>query len=431
MRLPLAVGLGVAFSFSTAAAPAEDAIWRPVIAQTPARPASNPGNMIGDIGVALGRPVPLSGPTIAKTPDPVLAVSAHVDPADGGATIVRAQAPDVPPSGTALPPPPPGSAPVIIGDPASGPIVPPPPGDSFWGKCKHFLGVDAGPVLGCGGRSLFQSDHAFDTFISPVSNPFLFEDPRALTEVRPIFIYQSAPSKNWVFKGGSSEFFGLQARVALTERWSIVMNKLGGVSLQPNGNDFAGEFGDHTGFAEIDIGPKYTFLRDDRTGTIGAAGLTFQIPAGSKNVFQDTGSLSLAPYISMAQAFGHSQYGNFNAMGAFAYSFATDDKRSEYLNTSLHLDYDVANLHRIYPLVELNWYHYTRSGKARNLGFEGEDLVNFGSRGVSGHDFLSMAVGARFKLSEAWQFGIATEWPITGRKDITDFRLTIDTIIRY
>ena len=45
----------------------------------------------------------------------------------------------------------------------------------------------------------------------------------------------------------------------------------------------------------------------------------------------------------------------------------------------MHLDFDVANLHRIYPLVELNWYHYNRSGKARDLNFEGADLVNFGS----------------------------------------------------
>jgi hypothetical protein len=67
----------------------------------------------------------------------------------------------------------------------------------------------------------------------------------------------------------------------------------------------------------------------------------------------------------------------------------------------------------------------------RNLGFEGEDLVNFGSTHVSAHNFADLAIGARFKCSECVQLGVATEWPITGTKDITDFRLTLDMIFRY
>jgi len=431
MRLPWTVSLGVVIFLPAAMARAQETDWRPVIAQTPVPPPTNSGNSAGNSGVTLCRPVPLGGAPIAQTPDSITPVSARIEPPADPGTVVRAQAPDVPPSGSALPPPPPGSAPVIIGDPGSGPGLPPPPGDSWWGRTKHTLGVDGGPLTGCGGLSPFQSDHAFDTFISPVTNPFNFLDPRALTEVRPIFFWQTSPSKDWVFRGGNSEFFGLQASVAFTERWSFVMNKLGWVALQPNGNDLAGEFGDHTGFAEIDLGPQYTFYRDERTGTLGALGLTFQIPTGSSKVFQDTGSLSLVPYITMGQSFCHSQYGSFNALGHFGYAFATDNKRSQYLNTSLHLDYDVLNLHRIYPLIELNWFCYTQSGNVRSLGFEGEDLVNFGSTHVSAHNFADLAIGARFKCSEAWQFGVATEWPITGTKDITDFRLTLDMIFRY
>src|SRR5207249_2615329 len=108
-------------------------------------------------------------------------------------------------------------------------------------------------------------------------------------------------------------------------------------------------------------------------------GLTFQIPAGSSGVFQDTGNLSVMPYVTMGQSFGHSQYGSFNALGNFGYSFSADNKRSEYFSTNLHLDYDVHNLHRIYPLIELNWRYYTQSGKERDLTFEGGDLINFGS----------------------------------------------------
>ena len=42
-------------------------------------------------------------------------------------------------------------------------------------------------------RGLFKSDCAFDNFVSPVTNPFLFEDPRSLTELRTTFIYQRIP----------------------------------------------------------------------------------------------------------------------------------------------------------------------------------------------------------------------------------------------
>src|SRR5689334_22588699 len=47
----------------------------------------------------------------------------------------------------------------------------------------------------CGKRVLgfLPSDHCFDSFISPLSNPFFFEDPRSLTEARGIFIDNSVP----------------------------------------------------------------------------------------------------------------------------------------------------------------------------------------------------------------------------------------------
>jgi hypothetical protein len=262
-----------------------------------------------------------------------------------------------------------------------------------------------------------------------VSNPFLFEDPRSLTEVRPVFIYQSIPKKNWLYGGGNIEDFTVQGRLALTDQWSIVVSKLGFIAIQPDSKLFVP---DSTSFSEIDIGPKFTFLRNDCSKTVGAVGLTFQIPAGSSSAFQNTGTLSLVPYLSMAQQFGKSSYGSFDAMGTAGYAFSTDNKRSEYLFTSLHLDYNIADMNKYYPFVELNWFHYTQGGKEHTLGFEGADLINFGSSHVGGDDDnLSIAVGARYKISECIQTGIAAELPLVGRRDLMDFRLTFDVIFRY
>src|SRR5262249_47842439 len=202
--------------------------------------------------------------------------------------IVRAQAPD--PIGS-VPPPPVGSPtlptiPRTNNEPYNCGVVNEPPGarhpfmngvNDFLGGCKNLLG-NLYPGAGGGGRAAFESDHGSDVFISPMTNPFLFEDPRSLTEIRPIFIHQGTPTGNPVFRGGDVGFFGVQARLAFTERLSLVINELGFVWAEPHnpGNGFDA----HTGWAEMRIGPKYTFYRCEQSGTIAAAGLTFDIPLG-------------------------------------------------------------------------------------------------------------------------------------------------------
>src|SRR5262249_24403522 len=146
------------------------------------------------------------------------------------------------------------------------------------------------------------------------------EDPRALTEVRPIFIFQKTPNGNPVFAGGDIEFFGTQARVAFTDRLSLVVTKLGATSIEQHNAD--ADFQNNVGFSEIYIGPKFTFLRNDNTCTLGAVGVTFEIPAGDKSVFQDTGSLSVVPYVSMGQSFFKTCYGAFDALGTAGFAFS-------------------------------------------------------------------------------------------------------------
>jgi hypothetical protein len=275
--------------------------------------------------------------------------------------------------------------------------------------------------------SSLQSDHCFDDWISPMTNPFLAEDPRSLTELRPIFMYQTIPGSQSIYRGGNMEFFGLQARLAITQRFSIVMNKLGGLSINPGSDS---PLSSSTNFTEIWIGPKYTFYRDDQTGTLGAAGAIFQIPVGGSRIYQDTGTLSIAPYVTGGQAFGKTSWGTFHVMDTLGASLGSSSQRSNYVYNSLHLDFDVANWNRIYPLVELNWFHYTSNGRARFTDFEGIDQANVGSA-QAGSNFLSFAIGTRYKFSESYQMGIAAEFPLVGNRDLFKFRLGIDFIWRY
>jgi hypothetical protein len=284
-----------------------------------------------------------------------------------------------------------------------------------------------------GGPVTYRCDRAFETFVSPVSNPLFFEDPRSSTELRPIFMYQRIPGKTRtitnlatgntsIFSGGNIEYFGLQGRLAFNERFSIVLHNLGGIGAQPDGTGT--EFGNYVGFAQIQLGPKFTFYRDDMTGTIMALGLNFEIPVGSSQLAQDTGSGAVTPYFSLAQQFAQ----NWHFMGTFGYRFSFDDERTSSFFTSLHLDYGFYG--RVYPLVEMNWYHYVTNGNARAADFEGQDLFNFGSNNAQG-DVLTLAAGVRFKFTENVLAGIVYEFPLLNRDDLLSYRITADMIFRY
>jgi len=434
--------LGMSLGLLVAGARAQEYRWVPASPRPPEnlRPAVTLGRPMAvypaassvpaDTGLADRRLTPASySPVGLSTPQP----------------IIRAQAPDpvVPtPAPIPAPTPSPPGPPPIGGIPASpneryncGVVTDPPPaggplagGHGWLEGCKNLFG---GLFTGGTGASrlTFQSDPGFNQLASPVTNPFLFEDPRSLTEVRPIFIAQGTPRGNGIFHGGDIEYFGVQGRLAITDRLSVVLSELGEVWIEPHNG--GGEFASHVGFAELRIGPKYTFYRCEQTGTVAAAGLNFDIPAGDHAVFQNTGTLSLEPYISFGQTFGKTGFGSFDFLGTVGYSFATDDKRTDFFFTSLHLDFNVGNLNKIYPFLELNYFNYTSAGKARDLGFEGLDLFNFGSTGVSGNSTTTMAVGARYKFSERIQAGAAYEFPLGGHRDLLDYRFTFDVIFRF
>jgi hypothetical protein len=304
----------------------------------------------------------------------------------------------------------------------------PPKPDSTTSKFQDDFSKRLADVFGTNNGNLFRSDHNFDGFISPVTNPFLFEDPRSLTEVRPIVIIQKVPGSEADFHGGNIVFFGTQARLALTDEWSLVLNKFGGESINTN---YPSPYHDEVGFAEIWLGPKWTFYRGEETGTLAAAGLQFQIPAGSKDVFQDTGTLSLVPYASFGQNFARDfSLGSFNFLANGGFSFSVNKERSDYLWLSTHLDLDVNNLHRFYPLIELNWFLNTSNGTANQIGAAGNDLINFGGQ-PRGSGLVTIAFGGRVKITESAQFGGAFEVPLMGQRGLFDYRFTLDFIFRY
>jgi hypothetical protein len=408
---------------------AQEMRWQPVSA-----PAAVPAN----IGVRLLAPQPVDGVQPASLSEDDASPSRVVRAQNFDPTYPPA-APPVPPPPP--PPPPPGSLANAGGDEkyncavkancssGSG-------GPGFYDQTKDAVaGIPQGIgnlFKGDSGRVPFQSDHCFDNFISPMSNPFYFVDPRALTEVRPLLIYDHVPSSNNAFQGGNIWFYGLQGSIAFTDTCSLIIEKLGAVTFDPHTT--AHGISSSTGFADVMLGPQYTFLRIDNgcNKTVLAGGLIFDLPIGSRSDFQNTGSLALVPYVSYAQSFLKSSYGTFNFLNTTGYSFSIDNQRSDFLYSSFHLDYDVGNLNKIFPLIEMNWFHYTTNGdRPTTFGFEGTDLANFGSGGIAGHGTLSLAVGARYKFAEWFQTGLVVEFPLETRHDVMSYRIGLDLIFKY
>jgi hypothetical protein len=396
--------------FSVAAGQAQEVQWRP-------------SQSTGSSAVTLGQPGRLSADA----------------PPEPQSRVVRAQIGDPPP-----PPTFPGGGPPVVAVPNSVDIynkgMPNNDADlgGFWTRCgegfKRCWSDVTGSIPGAfqpgPTRSMFQSDCEFAYFSSPVTNPFFFEDPRALTEIRPVFIWQATPSSNPVWGGGNNFHYAVRGSVAFTPYISFVFSRFGFSTINPDPG--TPTIQPDTGFSEVLLGPKITFIRNEDAGRVVAFGITFDIPAGSSSVLQDTGELAIVPYLSYAQTFGKTAYGSFNFMNTTGYTFRTDSERSESFYSSFHLDYNIAS--RFYPMVELNWRHYTKSGSAQPLNFEGNDLANFGSQNVAGENELTLAFGGRIKINNWWWWGIATEFNVLSNSDgrhLDRFRLTTDFIFRY
>jgi hypothetical protein len=376
----------------------------------PVPPTADP--LLGDVMPASGG-APEHGITIPLGPPDVAPVVPSVkEPEPPSRPSLASHRTDAPPDDV----PPPPVSPFSAGDIAApGVITDQPVSPNFWDRCVDA--VTFGDKGSTHGRHAFGSDSCFPGMISPITMPFYFEDPRSLTEVRPIFSYQSVPGDQG---GGNIIFFGTQARLSITDRLSVVMNELGFLS-----GDLAGAGA--TGFAEVKLGPKYTFLRNTDTGTVGAVGLTFEIPCGGANVFQNTGTLSIDPYVSIGQTLGlGSGWGSVNLLGTTGYSFSVDNQRAEFYYLNFHVDYNIAGLNTIYPVFEVNWMHFTNAPP----DLQGSWLINLGNFGGS-TDWLAVAPGMRYRFSENVFAGFAAEFPILKDKGLADYRLIFDVIFRF
>jgi hypothetical protein len=306
---------------------------------------------------------------------------------------------------------------------------------AYTGACGDRLGCDAccggcsccRPACGCCGCGacapcrkrfglILSTDTRFSDFISPISNPVFFEDPRSLTEARVIFLNQHTPPE---LGGDSFQVYAMQLRAALTERLSFIATKDGFiVSQSPLLDD---------GWADVAAGLKYGLWADPVSQTLLSVGLTYEMPVGSTRSLQGNGDGEFHLFLSGGAEIAE----NWHWISGTGFRLPSDsNEENQVWYWSNHLDRRLGNT-GLYALAELNWHHWLSEGDGFPLPIEGVDLVNLGSVGVEGNDVVTSAFGLAYKPGQLHELAIAYEFPLTDRRFILDNRLNVNLHLRY
>ncbi|TWT40764.1 hypothetical protein [Botrimarina hoheduenensis] len=270
---------------------------------------------------------------------------------------------------------------------------------------EMLLGCFACPTEGC-----------FDEFISPMTNPAYFEDPRNVSELRAIFLQHKVPL---TAGGGDIQLYALQVRAKLTDRLSLIATRDGyAVSTNPLIDD---------GWADVDVGLKYALMRDAANQRLLSAGVTYTLPVGSQRTLQDRGDGVFNLFLTG----GTEILGCGHWVSAFGGLLPVDqDANSSFVYWSNHFDYQVRR--GWYAVTEFNWFHYAQDGAGQlGLPIDGGDLFNLGSAGIEGQNIVTGAIGMKYKPNKKTEVGVAWEVPLTDRRYVLDNRLTVDLILRY
>ncbi|TWT95535.1 hypothetical protein [Neorhodopirellula pilleata] len=279
--------------------------------------------------------------------------------------------------------------------------------------------------LGC----IQPSDKCFDDFISPMIDFVHFEDPRNLTELRPIFVHHRFPNELGplnVPAGGSLQLFALQFRIALTDRLSLIAVK-DGYAIDNSEGDLDTALL-NSGWADVTAGLKYNLVRNVKTGTLLSAGFTYEIPLGSKGTLQAVGDGQFHFFATGGQRLLD---GRAHVLSSFGWQLPVDQSvQSTTVHWNNHLDVKVTD--RIYLFTENSWWHWVDDANVGNaFGVSGLDLLNLGDTAVEGNDVVTHNVGAKFKPKRNIEAGMAYEFPLTDFEDIIRDRWTFDFIVRY
>ena len=273
---------------------------------------------------------------------------------------------------------------------------------------------------GCDQRvfGILPSDHDFDRFISPISNPFYFEDPRSLTEARGIYLDNDLPAS---IGGGYANVWAGQFRVRVADRWSVIAPRVGYLDVQQPDDDES-----PTGLIKSPIGFKWNFLRDAERQSLVSGGATYFL-TGSSDAGSNFGHGDFNFYLTGGQEIitrGH-------WLSSLGVRIPTDNDMGTQLGYwSNQWDYEVVS--RWYGVFGVNWFHWFNSASVFDDNkVTGLDLLNLPAQDVAGVDVVTAMAGIRWKPTSHVECGTGIEIPLSARTDLLNRRVYADLIFRF
>ncbi len=272
-------------------------------------------------------------------------------------------------------------------------------------------------TAGSGGlSSRLKGDTEFPNFIGFISDPTLAIDPRALTQIWPVFADVFNTGSRFI-PSGATQVYGPGLSVALSDRLEVGFNN-GGYVYTTLGKD-------RQGFLNVGGFAQYSLIRDVEDQFILSSGLQWKAPWGSYEIFQGKGPVYLTPYFTFGKEFG-----DFHVLGAAGYIFPTSDSKitTQTFYASLHFDRRVCSW--FYPVVEFNGAWNTRNvnlsqGVALPEFFDLDEHFADGSLVTVAPGFNIVLVQNRLEL------GATYETPIYSEHNLHFNELLVKMIFRY
>jgi hypothetical protein len=280
-----------------------------------------------------------------------------------------------------------------------------------------------------------DGNHHFDNFIGFMSNPLQNIDPRAATEVIPLYESGWITSRG-ALASGNLQVVGPGINVALSERLAVGLNQ-GGYAVADFDSRDNGRFRDRFGILRsrrpfagqregwLNFGgyAQYTVIEDVPDQFLATVGMRLETPTGSKSLFQGGGPAVLAPYVTVGK-----ECGDYHFLATSGYQFPTGsgNKTTNLFYTNVHFDRKIGC---IYPLVEFNWSYHTSSVDVDLPTRRG--FINFGDFESTGN-IVTVAAGADAVLiKNRLEFGAVYATPIATQRDFNANVLLVKMVFRY
>ena len=276
--------------------------------------------------------------------------------------------------------------------------------------------------------------------IRPIANPVYLDSADVGMSVHPFFLHHEFPSTvnttlGPVPLGGDAQIYAVQFEVPINEDLSIIAVKDGWIDFNPDNTD-EGMFSEEDGLADLAAGLKWVVYRENES-VVSVRGV-FELPTGDDEVWQGNGDGSVNPAVT-----GQCRHGPVQLIGTAGFTVPFDDgEESTMFYNGWHVSANVGD--KLFPLVELNHFRVISEGDGEvnftdHVGggvpgvarFEAVDLINLGAANAEDNaDLVTLALGARLRLSDRYDIGGAYEFPLTDEEDsLIDSRITVDLVV--